>query len=219
MNFRKHFDDWGWAVALGIIALIFLRLLFGREPFCGPEEHCFREWVSATGSWAAIPAAIITVWYLSKQVSTAERHHRNLILLQSSHNLQVAIAVRNGSRNISKAISQLTENASTLGPTSFPNVAKSLITQIALAYRADSWDHFASLTIIRSRLNLTEIRAIVSELVKDDFSSIDPRTFDSSPLGDALMQIVDFNRSMTEAADNFINLVNDVLGTNASSHH
>lgn len=71
---RKHWDTWGWIVPVAIIAIGFLRAILGRDAFCGDNtDQCFREWVSALGGWAAVAAAIPTVFYLSKQVKDAER--------------------------------------------------------------------------------------------------------------------------------------------------
>ncbi|MCQ1833511.1 hypothetical protein [Neorhizobium galegae] len=84
MNIRKEWDTWGWLIALVLIVLVFARLMFGREPFCGVDEgeHCLREWVSALGAWAAVPAAVVTVIFLSRQVQEAARHHRQTVAVQ-----------------------------------------------------------------------------------------------------------------------------------------
>lgn len=80
---RKHWDRWGWIVAVAIIAVGFLRLIWGREAFCGEDtEHCFREWVSALGGWAAVAAAVPTIFYLSRQVKDAEKHQRTNFAIQ-----------------------------------------------------------------------------------------------------------------------------------------
>ncbi|MGQ2918188.1 MULTISPECIES: hypothetical protein [Rhizobium] len=74
---RKHWDRWGWTIAVGIIATIFLRVVFGREPFCGPEsEHCLREWLSAVGGWAAVGAAVPSILYLARQVMDADTQYK-----------------------------------------------------------------------------------------------------------------------------------------------
>ncbi|MQB09690.1 hypothetical protein DXT96_07455 [Agrobacterium sp. ICMP 6402] len=80
---QKHWDRWGWIVAVAIIAVGFLRLMWGREAFCGEDtEHCFREWVSALGGWAAVAAAVPTIFYLSRQVKDAEKHQRTNFAIQ-----------------------------------------------------------------------------------------------------------------------------------------
>jgi hypothetical protein len=67
---RELWDRFGPWLMIAVVAVGFLRVVWGRDSFCGPEtEHCFREWVSALGGWAAVAAAIPTVYYLSKQIS------------------------------------------------------------------------------------------------------------------------------------------------------
>ncbi|QEE43853.1 hypothetical protein FVA81_04160 [Rhizobium sp. WL3] len=74
---RELWDRFGPGFMIFVVAIGFLRVVWGRETFCGPEtEQCFREWVSALGGWAAVAAAVPTVYYLSKQISDARDHHR-----------------------------------------------------------------------------------------------------------------------------------------------
>lgn len=85
MKFGNDFDYWmGWVVAALISALSIGALasfMFLSDSFCTGEqsEHCLREWVSATGTWAAIPAAAVTVIFLFRQVHRADIHHRQSI--------------------------------------------------------------------------------------------------------------------------------------------
>ncbi|MGO7861856.1 hypothetical protein ACC676_09635 [Rhizobium ruizarguesonis] len=81
---REQWDRWGWVVALVIIAIGFLRLVWGREAFCGPDtEHCLREWLSALGGWAAVAAAVPTVIFLSRQVTDARKFNKKVIKIQA----------------------------------------------------------------------------------------------------------------------------------------
>lgn len=76
MEIGRHWNRWGWLVALIAISIVVLRLAWGREAFCGPaSEHCLREWVSAVGGWLAIIVALPTLYYLAKQISDANQHH------------------------------------------------------------------------------------------------------------------------------------------------
>lgn len=81
---REQWDKWGWIIPSVVIVIGILRLLYGREPFCasGPDEHCLREWMSALGGWAAVGAAIPTVFFLSRQIASADRHHKEAMGLQ-----------------------------------------------------------------------------------------------------------------------------------------
>lgn len=74
---RQLWDRYGPWLMIAVVAVGFLRVVWGREAFCGPEtEHCLREWVSALGGWAAVAAAVPTIYYLAKQISDARDHHR-----------------------------------------------------------------------------------------------------------------------------------------------
>lgn len=75
---RDAWERWGWVVALAACALFALRMLWGRNAFCGPaEEQCLREWLSATGGWIAVAFAIPTLISLNKQVKIASRANQN----------------------------------------------------------------------------------------------------------------------------------------------
>jgi hypothetical protein len=84
VDFRKHWDNWGWIIPAGFIVIAFARFMFGREPFCAAsaEEHCLREWVSATAGWGGIAVATMSFLYLAKQVKDAERFFRASAKLQ-----------------------------------------------------------------------------------------------------------------------------------------
>ncbi|WP_412474723.1 hypothetical protein ACK83U_00825 [Rhizobium sp. WW22] len=54
-----------------------LRMLWGRQAFCGPEsEQCLREWASALSGWVGGAAAIATILVISN-------HHRENVKLQN----------------------------------------------------------------------------------------------------------------------------------------
>ncbi|PCD64969.1 hypothetical protein [Rhizobium phaseoli] len=99
---QEQWGRWGWIIALVVIVMGFLRLLYGREPFCasGPDEHCLREWTSALGGWAAVAAAIPTVWFLSRQVRDAEKHHRTTVGIQTRPTYMLAKKAAETSANI-----------------------------------------------------------------------------------------------------------------------
>jgi hypothetical protein len=70
----------GWVAAVFVAALGVVALaarMFWSESFCTgqPSEHCVRDWLSATGSWAAVPAALLSVVFLSRQISEQQRQH------------------------------------------------------------------------------------------------------------------------------------------------
>lgn len=72
---KKYWESYGWAVALAACVLFVLRMLWGRDAFCGPEsEQCLREWLSATGGWIAVASNNAKI-LLRKVQSIARRAH------------------------------------------------------------------------------------------------------------------------------------------------
>ncbi len=54
-----------------------------RDAFCSSEqEHCTREWISATGGWIAIVFAYLTIRTMNRQTAEANRHQRENVELQ-----------------------------------------------------------------------------------------------------------------------------------------
>ncbi|MDW9680682.1 hypothetical protein [Sinorhizobium medicae] len=55
----------------GILALIGLAL-FRPGAFCNANEHCLREWISASSGWAAVAIAAATIWPMYKQLAAQQ---------------------------------------------------------------------------------------------------------------------------------------------------
>ncbi|MGO7019250.1 hypothetical protein [Rhizobium leguminosarum] len=133
-----------------IIVISFLRLLYGREPFCGPDsEHCLREWVSALGGWAAVGAAIPTVWFLSRQVRDAEKQHRTTVSIQTRPTYMLAKKASETSTNIKAQCEE------TLG---LWQDAKLPLTLLSLRYAIER------LTFLHDLVDRTEFVRIQSEI-------------------------------------------------------
>lgn len=102
MPFHKRWDEWrlvaaGLAAAvLAILSAFLFLFLWGRDAFCSVanDEHCFREWVSALGGWAALAAAIPTIFVLYRQVRDADRHQRTSFAIQLRRQRILAERVR-----------------------------------------------------------------------------------------------------------------------------
>lgn len=91
MEFRRHFDRWGWLISLTLLSLIALRFFWGRDAFCGPAgEHCLREWASALGAWVAIPSALAGVLYLGRQINLMEQQLKDTTAASDNHSRIVA---------------------------------------------------------------------------------------------------------------------------------
>gem|GEM_PF-6199561 len=73
--------------------LIFLlfRAFTVRDFACSSDEtDCFREWVSALGGWAAVAAAAPTIFFLSRQISDANRHQQETMRVQLAKSRAIA---------------------------------------------------------------------------------------------------------------------------------
>ncbi len=54
-----------------------------RHAFCSSEqEHCTREWISATGGWIAVVFAYLTIRTMNRQTAEANRHQRENVEIQ-----------------------------------------------------------------------------------------------------------------------------------------
>lgn len=82
------------ALALAALATFWLsqRNSIDVSIFCNPDEACVREWLGATSGWAAVIAAFLTIFYLSKQISDTDRHQRTAFTI--SLRQQRILAVR-----------------------------------------------------------------------------------------------------------------------------
>lgn len=93
---RTDFGYWmGWYVAFAITAGLFgfvlLKGLNLQSIACAEgEKTCFRDWVDAMGSWAALLVGVPSLLYLADQVRGAEQHHR--INAALAHRRQRALA-------------------------------------------------------------------------------------------------------------------------------
>ncbi|KAB1111464.1 hypothetical protein F4V89_18295 [Neorhizobium galegae] len=97
---QKESGYWmGW-IAAGVVSMTCCVLLgvhlFATNTFCtgASDEQCLREWASALGGWVALPAAVITVIFLSRQVADAARQHNQTIALQLRRHQAIARKTR-----------------------------------------------------------------------------------------------------------------------------
>ncbi|GAK73076.1 hypothetical protein RRU01S_31_00100 [Agrobacterium rubi TR3 = NBRC 13261] len=85
----------GWITAVTVCCICCAALaakLFASEMVCTgvDDEHCLREWVSALGSWAAVPAAVITVVFLSKQIAQTQNQHQERLEIDLRPSVEIA---------------------------------------------------------------------------------------------------------------------------------
>jgi hypothetical protein len=93
---RELWDRYGPWLMIAFVAIGFLRVVWGRDAFCGPEtEQCFREWVSALGGWAAVGAAVPTIYFLSKQLRDMREQHNHERWSQRSSRVALCKAATN----------------------------------------------------------------------------------------------------------------------------
>lgn len=82
MNWRDYWDKYLWIAAMFVLAMFVLVSLYGRGPFCGPDEHCLREWISALSGWIAAFAAFLTLMYLRDESRRTQENHRQLLTIE-----------------------------------------------------------------------------------------------------------------------------------------
>ncbi len=88
---RETWERWGWVVALAACALFTLRMLWGREAFCGStDEQCMREWLSATGGWVAVGIGVPSLFALREQIKAAVKANENNAKIQLRRNYALA---------------------------------------------------------------------------------------------------------------------------------
>ncbi|MGM4980905.1 hypothetical protein [Rhizobium sp. 11_C7_N12_5] len=83
---QKKDEDWtywtGWIVAYGILAVIFLVVVFWGwfdQPWCAAGKlgaPCLRDWLEALGGWAALLVGGPSLYILWRQVRDADRNQR-----------------------------------------------------------------------------------------------------------------------------------------------
>jgi hypothetical protein len=97
----------GWIAAFALLAGLFIWAVSAnstlREIACAPlEANCYRDWISALGGWAAVVAAVPTVYFLynqnkqaQDQFSDAQTQHRDRLIIDLRHSLALAKYARN----------------------------------------------------------------------------------------------------------------------------
>lgn len=95
----------GWFVAFGVASLFFIYVVWQstslRNIACGAgDTNCFREWVSALGSWVALAAAVPTLLFLARQIREADRHHRTSTALNLRRLRAIAANIVNSSEHL-----------------------------------------------------------------------------------------------------------------------
>ena len=77
-----------------VIAIVGTIIIFGnpitKTAFCSIEQHCIREWLSAIGSFSAVIFGLHSTVLVFRQISDAERHHREIVNLERQQSLALA---------------------------------------------------------------------------------------------------------------------------------
>jgi hypothetical protein len=113
-HMSKRDSDWtywtGWFAAFALMAAFFLICLFlgwFDRPVCVTGESntvCFREWMSATGGWSALPIAAISVLFLTRQIKGSEDYNRRMLAFSHQPTRSTAVkAMASGVRTFAQA--------------------------------------------------------------------------------------------------------------------
>lgn len=91
------------------ISVVGLALIFGNplsiDAACQNTQNCALSWIGALSGWGAVVAAVGTVVYLQRQITEANRHHREMLALA----LQPKLAIANRARIDSSSARRLAE--------------------------------------------------------------------------------------------------------------
>ncbi|MGE6783068.1 hypothetical protein ACQKGL_11180 [Ensifer adhaerens] len=88
---REIWDRYISAIAIVVLSGVTYASIVGREAFCSSEqEHCLREWISATSGWFAVFAAFVTILYLARQIDDANTQHREALRADAEPKLLLA---------------------------------------------------------------------------------------------------------------------------------
>lgn len=96
MKTPRQANYWiGWGFAFGLLAAGFVWAAWQASTmeWCGPsnvDQNCGREWMSALGAWAAVPAAVGSVMYLARQIAESRTQHRSMLRVQFQPNRSLA---------------------------------------------------------------------------------------------------------------------------------
>lgn len=215
---KKPNDDagyyMGWYVAYGLFACFAIYFFWQVKSvdFCvDDDKHCFRDWVSATGSWAAIPAAAITVIFLSKQIANSERHHRESLQLQSAFKYEVATSVSRNTKEIDAEIDRIFVAALAGNEARFRPLITQVISDIRRWYSADMYDVFEREFVIKCVCSIEEMRAEVAEITDAELETLCVADFMNSQARPTLELAREFNSDYRTAAETYTNFVDRFL--------
>lgn len=79
-----------WIVVTTVVFLAVMTCIFlfsNERELCDEEGPCVQQWVSALSGWAGACATIITLLFIRRQISDAQRFHRQV--LEADHRSQI----------------------------------------------------------------------------------------------------------------------------------
>ncbi|MBW6420121.1 hypothetical protein KX729_01555 [Rhizobium sp. XQZ8] len=198
-------DDWGYwmgwivAVIVGLLATTALvAFMFANKIACtgAADEQCTREWISATGSWAAVPAAVLTIVFISRQISRADKHHRENVRLQVDLKYEIAEAVAVQCYYCNEHI-QLVESAvSSRDDERYSSAFNDLLGKLSTTYNADIWDDFEKIFVFPGPWSIAEVRSAIGEALSAPVVPVNTFEFIGSKLENAVEAVRVYNVSV-----------------------
>lgn len=109
----------GWLIAYALLGAFFIWVVLQfpavKAAACLPGEvHCFREWVSALGGWAAVIVAVPTVYFLSAQIRSATAHQKVTYAMNVRANLALSYAVKKACGEVDLAYTNFQKSVATV---------------------------------------------------------------------------------------------------------
>lgn len=122
MDLRPSDKAMRWLGPL-IISAVFAVVILGAPPtrnmLCtgAADEHCLRDWLSATSGWFAGIAAFATIYLMMQQIEDARHQHGSTQAEENRRKLNIAYRARTASDSAKRSINiarQMVENVESL---------------------------------------------------------------------------------------------------------
>lgn len=205
MKLRDYWDRYFWLVGLVVLAIFLLVCLYGRAPFCGPDEHCLREWISALSGWIAATGAFLTIGAML-------RIQRQNVELQLHRSATLALRVSRRCNNIRISVERLQRALSDETITSLDDDLMKALRRIDENFNDTDFDEFERIVFVGATYLRSVRRALADAVRSFGINRPFKRSWDSAELSaerrtkvdNALARATEHHERLTQAADHFL---------------
>lgn len=205
MNIRYYWDKYFWIVALIVLGMFLLVSLYGREPFCAPNEHCMREWVSALSGWVAAAGAFLTIGAMLNI-------QRQNVELQLHRSATLARRVTRRCNNIRINLGRIQEAMSNENLATIDEVAGKALRRVKENFDDADFDEFEKVAFVGATYLRSTRRALANALTGTGFDAPYRRSWRKTALDvsrrekieNAVARADEHQQRLTAAAERFI---------------